>query len=480
VAAIERVAGEGSARVVRPIVARAFRSPLRKDESRRALGLPPEGFVAVVSGGGWGVGEIERAASAALLVPALTVVCLCGRNEPLRRRLETAFAGEERVRILSFSDRMPLLLAAADVLIDSTVGVTCLEALSVGCRVLVFGAPPGHSRANAAELAAVGLVEAPRGAAELSAALLRLATSQESTPSPSSTIDATEAAAAILSVQPRTLPVAQRRRRAPVAAAVAVAALVLTGWTIASPTPYPVVARTFDLGGLRDVDTTAPEVSLVIAVRPTRLHSVERVLAAFGAHASFAVSGAPSPTALSETIRRRDGVLPALERGGAIAAFHAGSRLRRLAHALDLRGRFYYLAPTSGYTLTDYLAGRAVGGSPVVGTSWDGAHPAALRAGSIIVVNLYGASRLRSLARLISALSARGLRPVPLDVLLASAKARAIGSARASASAPPPVRSSASTSRTSRAADAGHHSRARSGASATGTNVVRAKTRGAT
>jgi hypothetical protein len=265
-----------------------------------------------------------------------------------------------------------------------------------------------------------------------------------------------------------------------VALAGGVAVLVFGGWSFASPTPYPVVARTFDLTGLRRVDTRAPEVSVVLAVPPARLRAVERLVARMGAHVSFAVTDAPPAPALREAISRRDELLPALRPSGAVGALHAGARLQRLAHALELRGPFHYLQPARGYTLADYLAGRAVGGSPVVGTTWNSAHPAPLQTGSIIVVDLYGVSWPRSLAMLMRILSERELRPVPLDELLASARARAIGAVRASASAPPPVSSSATRSRASRAAESGHHSRASSGASATGTNVVSAKTRGAT
>ena len=181
--AVERVAGPGSARVVEPIVAASFRAPRSKAESRRALGLPSDGPVVVISGGGWGVGELEAAARAALALPAFTVVCLCGRNEPLRRRLEQRLGSADRISVLPFTRRMPELLAAADVLVDSTLGVTCLEALSAGCRIVAFGAPPGHSRDNARALAALGLAELPRSSAELTECLARLAQGARGLPS---------------------------------------------------------------------------------------------------------------------------------------------------------------------------------------------------------------------------------------------------------------------------------------------------------
>src|SRR5437867_6303707 len=55
VAPVERIAGAGSARPVRPLVAPAFFEPRSAEQARRSLELPLDGPVVVVSGGGWGV-----------------------------------------------------------------------------------------------------------------------------------------------------------------------------------------------------------------------------------------------------------------------------------------------------------------------------------------------------------------------------------------------------------------------------------------
>ena len=64
------------------------------------------------------------------------------------------------------------LLAAADVLVHSTGGVTCLEALARDCPVVAYGAPPGHAPLLAREMASLGLVVHARSVTELRAALL--------------------------------------------------------------------------------------------------------------------------------------------------------------------------------------------------------------------------------------------------------------------------------------------------------------------
>jgi len=470
--AVERVAGPGSARVVEPIVAASFRSPRSRLEGRRALGLPPDGPVVVISGGGWGVGEVEAAARAALAVPELIVVCLCGNNEPLRRRLERRLGSDDRVRVLPFTERMPELLAGADVLVDSTVGVTCLEALSAGCRVIAFGSPPGHSRDNARALAALGLAEVPRSSAQLTECLTQFL--DEPRRLPSSFPHGDDLAAAILGVEARVQP-ARTRRPVLVAALATTCMLVFTGWTFASPAPYPLVAKAFDLESLTRVDTSAPEVGLVVEAPPSRIPNLARELARSGLHASFAISRPPAPATVSAVARLGDRFLPTVSSGGTTGFLRFRARLRALVQALALGRRFYYLPSPSAFTLGDYLIAKDVGGQPV-----EPAAAAKLQAGEVVLVRVRGYAG-RPLAAVVAGLSSRGLRGVSLEELVASAaRTRATGFDRASASAPPPTSSSESARPHARHADAGHHSRATSGANATGTNVVSANTIGAT
>ena len=48
-------------RLVRPLISADFLGPRCPLQARRALGLPEQGRMVVVSGGGWGVGDIEGA-----------------------------------------------------------------------------------------------------------------------------------------------------------------------------------------------------------------------------------------------------------------------------------------------------------------------------------------------------------------------------------------------------------------------------------
>ena len=100
---VERIAGRGSVQLVRPLISAEFLQPRCPVEARRALGLPEEGRSVVVSGGGWGVGDIAGAVREFTKVPEVSsIVCLAGRNDQLAAKLRNAFAEESaraRVRV---------------------------------------------------------------------------------------------------------------------------------------------------------------------------------------------------------------------------------------------------------------------------------------------------------------------------------------------------------------------------------------------
>ena len=149
-----------------------FEAPPARADARAALGLPERGPVVAVSGGGWGIGDIEQAARTALAVPGATVVCLCGTNARLRARLD-AIAADGRLRTEGFTDRMCYWLAAADVLVHSTAGLTVLEAELCGTWAISYGWGIAHVRLNNAAYRRFGLADVATTPAELAAALQR-------------------------------------------------------------------------------------------------------------------------------------------------------------------------------------------------------------------------------------------------------------------------------------------------------------------
>ena len=141
-------------------------------DARRALNLDPGAKIVLVSGGGWGVGDVEGAVREVLDVDGVSqVVCLCGRNEELREQLERDFEQDARVRVESFTDQMPDWLAAADALVHSTGGLTVLEALMRGCPAISYGWGRGHVRDNNKAFTRFGLAQVAATPSALRAAV---------------------------------------------------------------------------------------------------------------------------------------------------------------------------------------------------------------------------------------------------------------------------------------------------------------------
>jgi processive 1,2-diacylglycerol beta-glucosyltransferase len=169
---VRRIAPGSRVVCVRGLTSPDFERPLGEDAARGALALPQGGPLIVVSGGGWAIGDLGGAARAALDVdPAATVLVLCGRSDTARAGLQRRFAGEPRLRTLGFTDQMGDVLAAADVLIHSTAGLTVFEARLRGCRVISYGWGVSHIRLNNAAYQHFGLARVVTDTAGLREAL---------------------------------------------------------------------------------------------------------------------------------------------------------------------------------------------------------------------------------------------------------------------------------------------------------------------
>jgi processive 1,2-diacylglycerol beta-glucosyltransferase len=396
---VERVAGRGSARPVSPLVASQFLTPRSASTARRALGLPAGDTVVVVSGGGWAVGDLEGAVETGLELDDVSVVCLAGRGEASRVRLEGAFAGEPRVTVLGFTDRMSDLLAAADVLVHSTGGVTCLEALACGCPIVAYGAPPGHAPQLAREMAALGLVAHARSTAELRAALSAAAARP-----PVLLASGSDAASLVLAAAPR-VAVRLRARLARTAATAATLAVMLFA-LFASDATYPVVAEALALPESTSLPTAGHAVALVVRGRPHDLLALAPIARRDHLRASVVASG--PLTAEDVAALRAAGLdpIPELRNGGVAASFDARDQLRRQAASYKLRGPFYYLAPHEGFTITVYLLGRELGGAPLQAgcdLPTGGRDLGSLHPGEVVVATL-GPDRAHDPARLLASI----------------------------------------------------------------------------
>jgi processive 1,2-diacylglycerol beta-glucosyltransferase len=194
------IAGDDAAvQVVHGFTAPEFSRPRPQSEARRGVGLPAAGKVVLVSGGGWGVGDLAGAVTAALALPeVVNVVCLCGRNEEVRGQLSRRFGAESRVRIEGFTDTMADWMAAADALVHSTGGLTILEALMSGCPPISYGWGYGHVRRNNEAFRRLGLAEVATDQVALRAVLAHAVAAPR--PQPLATASLPSAASCVLAL----------------------------------------------------------------------------------------------------------------------------------------------------------------------------------------------------------------------------------------------------------------------------------------
>jgi UDP-glucose 4-epimerase len=242
---VERLVGPGTVEWARPPISPDFLMPRTRRDAREALDLPAHARVVLVSGGGWGIGDLEGAVRSALSSGEDTlVVCITGRNEVAREKLERGFDGNEQVRILGFTEQMSDWMAAADAMIHATAGLTVLEAHIRGCPVVSYGFSAGHLRANNAAFERFGLAEVARSEHELES-MLRHVTRERRSPD-SSFASLPSIASRALSVRPQVRPQPVWRLRSErAAAAVSFAAIVIvlllsvvhweSPWTVAKP-----------------------------------------------------------------------------------------------------------------------------------------------------------------------------------------------------------------------------------------------------
>jgi len=128
-----------------PVRAEFYRPPAQRS-ARAGLGVPEQGRCVLLIGGSRGRGPLAEIADS-LARAELTVLAVAGFNARLERRLRAAAGSRPGVQVFGFTDRMPELMAAADLVITSP-GATCMEARTVGRPLLLLDLIQGHGRDN--------------------------------------------------------------------------------------------------------------------------------------------------------------------------------------------------------------------------------------------------------------------------------------------------------------------------------------------
>jgi processive 1,2-diacylglycerol beta-glucosyltransferase len=480
---VERIAGPGSVRLVRPLISAEFLQPRCPLRSRRALGLPEEGRMVVVSGGGWGVGDISGAVREFIRVPEVTsIICLAARNDHLAQSLRSAFADEPRVHVYGFTDRMPELLAAADVLVHSTGGVTCLEAMATGTPVVSYGLPVGHARLNTRAMAALHLLRLANDTDELrehvQASFAAEPRAQAGASPATPAADGPAAVELVLDTPRRVRPIPAWRLRL-VAIATQAALLIGAGtWMMSTDEVAALADKVLHVHPLEHVKTSQRDVGVIVNAPAGAIVRVAGELSARGIHVSFAdAARVPAPSRIAALRSLGDQLMPEVPGSAFLRWMRTRSVLHSQARALGLRHHYYYLQPRGGLSVGQLVLARTAGALPVCGAlRLSASNPLPqrpMRAGDVLVVELGGSpSSARGLERIVAELSAERLGVEPLAWLTRSPSISASNSGERASSAAPAISSASDApSGTPPRGVAPKRSPSNSGASTTGTAV---------
>lgn len=237
-AELVRESGGHASVAVMPI-SPTFNQAPDKQTARKLHGLPVEKFIALVVGGAWGVGDIEKTVATVVEAGCFAIV-VAGNNKTLKDRLDRRFPDPDAARVVGWTAEMPSLMAAADCLVQNAGGMTCHEAAAVGLPILFYRPIPGHGAFNARVMDRAGAARVVTKETELIALLRDVSSGKITLPLPPArtAIGASEMIERIPN-RPAPAPAAQRRARPapfrPYRWAAALALVALLVWTIASP-----------------------------------------------------------------------------------------------------------------------------------------------------------------------------------------------------------------------------------------------------
>lgn len=139
-----------------------FSEVKEKREMRIKYGLDPDLPTILVSAGGFGVGPMEQLlTSLAQMHHRCQIIAMCGKNEMLRRRLESVAAGggtrHLQLHPIPFTTAMDEYMAASDIVLGKPGGLTTAEALAKGLVFVIVNPIPGQEERNSDHLLEEGI-----------------------------------------------------------------------------------------------------------------------------------------------------------------------------------------------------------------------------------------------------------------------------------------------------------------------------------
>jgi UDP-N-acetylglucosamine:LPS N-acetylglucosamine transferase len=145
-ASVRRYNPEARVSVVEAPVRPDFYAAPSRADARVSLGVPHDAHCVLLMSGAWGLGPLDAVARA-LASEGWWVLAVGGTNESLGARLAAASRDYPTMISFGYTERVPALMAASDVVVTSS-GDTCREARVIGRRMVLLDVVPGHGREN--------------------------------------------------------------------------------------------------------------------------------------------------------------------------------------------------------------------------------------------------------------------------------------------------------------------------------------------
>lgn len=126
-----------------------FSQRLSKSEAKRLLSLGENEKVITVLSGGVGCGNQVKLCKTLLKeFPNYKIFLLCGKNESLKAKADSAFNGNPNIKALCFTDDMHIYMKACDILFSKPGGLTSTEAAVANSPLVHLKAIPGCETYN--------------------------------------------------------------------------------------------------------------------------------------------------------------------------------------------------------------------------------------------------------------------------------------------------------------------------------------------
>ncbi len=137
-----------------------FYEKLSKQEAKRLLSLPEDKKLVLLMSGSMGCGPIKLLAKQLKdsLPENANLAVVCGSNKSLYKELREE-QGFEDVTIVGFTDKMPVFMDAAEVVLTKPGGLSSTEALVKGLPAILINAVPGCETRNLDFLTQNGFAE---------------------------------------------------------------------------------------------------------------------------------------------------------------------------------------------------------------------------------------------------------------------------------------------------------------------------------